>query len=156
MARTKLSRAAAADGPEIFGFQTGATDEPAIDVFDGEYFLGIPGIYRAAIEQMNRFRIGGVTGQQGPDMIMNFRDLLKCRRSPCSDGPDRFIGNNGIRGSGALWQRPRDLIRDNRQRFPAIALFERFTDADDGNQPLAVRRRLRPRHRRPLRLRRPG
>src|SRR3954469_1191532 len=87
----------AGDAEEILGLEAGAADQCAVDIVDLHQLSGIRGLYRTAVEDAHALPGGTETGGESlPDKAMHLANIGRSRRQPCSDCPDRLVGDDGI------------------------------------------------------------
>ena len=68
-------------------------------------------------------------------LAMDGADLGIRRNTPAADGPDRFIGNDGVFGGSALRQAPHELRRHDVDRSSGFPLGFGFANADNRSKP---------------------
>src|SRR5690348_5718409 len=111
------------DRQKIRRLQARAADQRAVDVGDRHQFGRIRWFDGAAIEDADLRALGLETARELiADEAMHLLDILRLRRQPRADRPDRLIGDHEIRGRGAIRQRALELGAADIQRLAGIAL----------------------------------
>src|SRR5207302_1557307 len=75
--------------------------------------------------------------EESADKAMNLLDIIRRRREPGADRPDRLVGDHQIGRGRSLRQRSLQLPAADIERLSGIALRPGLADADDRGQARA-------------------
>lgn len=110
------------DWDEISGFETGPTDKCAVDVWDREDFSRVAGFDGSAVQDAEIGAVAEPFGQAGADVRVDLRDLVVGGDFTGADGPDGFVGDDGVFGGCRIGDRACELRVDDGQGFVGFSL----------------------------------
>ena len=126
------------DGGEGFGVEAGPAYQGAVDFFFGHQGFGVFGFYGASVEDaelVGEFVAEGFGGFVADDGV-GFGGQLRSGGLSGSDGPDGFVGYDQLFGllGGDFVEGAGALAAEDVFGEIGFALFEDFSDADDGGE----------------------